>query len=135
MSSLVPFVWAAGVAHLGIAAANFVLPAKLRYRENLSKVSPIIRQIFIVHAAYIVGVLVIFGLLCFFCAPELVGGSRLGRFLSASLALFWLSRSAIQFFYYDPELKRQNRLADIAFRFVFLFLAGVFGLSAMVAPK
>jgi len=135
MNSLVPFVWAAGVVHLGIAAANFILPAKLRYRENLSKVSPMIRQIFIVHSAYIVGVLVGFGVLCFFFAHDLARSSRLGKFLGGFISLFWLSRSVIQFFYYDSELKRQHRLADVAFTLAVLFLGGVFAVAALGAVK
>jgi hypothetical protein len=41
----------AGLLQFIIAAANFFAPAKFRYRENLAKVSPIIRQIFTVHSA------------------------------------------------------------------------------------
>lgn len=104
MNSLVPFIWAAGAAQLAIAAANFSLPARLRYRENAARMSPILQQISVVHWVYIAGVLVIFSGLCFFFAPQLASGSPLGRYLSATLAIFWLSRCVVQLFYYDKDL-------------------------------
>jgi len=48
--NLQSFIQLAGALQLITAAANFFLPAKLHYRENLAKVSPIIREIFTVHA-------------------------------------------------------------------------------------
>ena len=51
-------IWAAGIVQLFIALANFLLPRKLRYAENLTRVDTIIRQVFIVHSIYIVGMVV-----------------------------------------------------------------------------
>jgi len=131
MNSLVPYVWAAGAVQLAIAGANFFLPAKLRYRENISRISPILRQISLVHWVYIVWVLVIFSGLCFFFAPQLASGSTLGRYLSAMLALFWLSRCVVQLFYYEKELRRQNRLADTVFLLAFFYLGAVFATATI----
>jgi hypothetical protein len=131
MNSLVPYVWAAGAVQLGIVAANFFLPAKLRYRENYSKVSPILRQISLVHWIYIVAVLLIFTGLCFFFAPQLAGGSPLGRYLSATLAVFWLSRCAVQLFYYERELRRHNRIFDTPFLLAFFYLGAVFAAATI----
>ena len=78
MTDLVPYLWGAGGIQLAIAAANLVLPRKLRYAENLRRVEPIIRQVFIVHSVYIVYVLVAFAVICFAFAPELAGATRLG---------------------------------------------------------
>jgi hypothetical protein len=131
MKNLIPFIYAAGALHLLIASANFFLPKKLRYAENLAKVAPIIRQVFIIHSIYIVMMLVFFAALCFAFAPELAGDSRLGTFLSAFLALFWLPRVGIQLFYYDASLKRQNRLAHFVFVAIFIYLAAVFSIAAL----
>ncbi len=73
----------------------------------------------------------VFAALCFFFAPELVGGDRLGRFLSAVMAIFWLARAPVQLLYYDAELRRQNRLVDAAFSLTALFLGGVFAVAAL----
>jgi len=40
----------AALVQILIAASNFYLPRKLKYQENLERVAPIIRQIFVVHS-------------------------------------------------------------------------------------
>jgi len=49
MRWMIPLLWAAGGVQLAIIAANFVLPKKLSCRENLARVSPMIRSVFLVH--------------------------------------------------------------------------------------
>ena len=77
MNLLVPAIQMAGVIHLLIAAANLFVPRKLQYSENLSRVSPIVRQIFIVHSIFIVFVVIEFGVACLAFAPELASGPPL----------------------------------------------------------
>jgi hypothetical protein len=131
MTEFVPWIWVAGGLQLLIASANIVLPKKLAYRENLSRVSPIVRQVFIVHSVYIVLLLVAFALLCFLFASELAGASGIGRFLSGLLAVFWLLRAVIQIFYYDPEVKAGNPAAHVAFSLAVTFLGGLFLIVAL----
>lgn len=78
MRSPLAWVWIAGVVQVAIIAANFVLPRKLRCRENLASVSPIIREVFVVHWVYIVFVLGIFASLCFWFAPDRRTAAPLG---------------------------------------------------------
>jgi len=131
MGHLIPWLWAAGAVQLVVIAANFVLPKKLGCRENLVRVSPMIREVFIVHWVYIVLVLGIFTSLCFWFAPELAGASRLGRYLSAVIAVFWLLRVPIQLFFYDPELRKRNRFGDVIFLVAFSNLGIVFSVAAL----
>src|SRR5437773_658962 len=88
MRALVPLLWLAGLVQVAIASANLFLPAKLKYRDNLARVSPIIRQIFVVHSVYIVGVVLLFAVLTFGFAGELASGRGLGRFLAAAISVF-----------------------------------------------
>ena len=131
MRHLIPWLWAAGAVQLLILGANFVLPKKLSCRENLARVSPMIREVFIVHWVYIVLVLGIFTSLSFWFAPELAGASRLGRYLSAVIAVFWLLRVPIQLFFYDSELRRLNRFGDVVFLIAFSYLGVVFSVAAL----
>ena len=131
MRPLIDCIWAAGAIHLVILAANFVLPRKLQCRENLARVSPMIREVFIVHWVYIALILGILASLCFWFAPELAGGSHLGRFLSAAIAAFWLGRVPVQLFFYDPAIRRRNRAGDIFFLLAFSYLGLVFGIAAL----
>jgi hypothetical protein len=123
-------LWIAGLVELAIAFANFTLPRKLKYQENLSHVTPMVRQIFAVHSAYIVGVVLLFAVITFGFTADLVGGQGLGRFLAAAMALFWFCRVPIQLFYYDPVLRRDNRMGDIAITVALLFLAGTYATAA-----
>jgi hypothetical protein len=123
-------IWGAGFIHLGIVVANFPLPGRLRVRERLAGVPSYIRQIFYVHWVYIVIVVGMFGALCFGFARELAGGSRLGRFLSGFLCAFWSLRIVLQLFYYDREIRRENRILDLLYLGSLVVLVAVFGVAA-----
>jgi len=127
---LLVWIQIAGAVQLAIGLANLPLASRLQYRKNLAGASEIVRQIFYVHAAYIVLVVLGFAALSLLFPDELVSGRPLGRFLSTFLAIFWLLRVPIQLFYYPVEIRRQNRLADVIFTVAFAFLAIVFGLAA-----
>jgi hypothetical protein len=130
MRVLLQLLWLAGFVQLAIAFANVFLPAKLDYKENLSRVSPIIRQIFVVHSVYIVGVVLLFAVLTIGFTAELASGHGLGRFLATAIAIFWLFRAPVQLLYYDASLRRENRWGDIAFTAAALFLTATYGAAS-----
>jgi hypothetical protein len=134
MNPLEKLLWFAAIVQLGMVLANFYLPSKLRYRENLSRVAPMIREIFVVHAAYIVAIVFLFAVLTLRFTRELASGHGLGQFLAASISLFWLCRVPLQLFYYDSEIRRANRAGDIAMIAALLFLATAYGAAAL-APN
>lgn len=120
----------AGLIQIAEAAANLALPPKIHMRENLARVQPIIRQIFLVHWFYVLFTLVTFGVACLLYAPELAAGRGLGRFFAAALCVFWALRVPIQLVYFDRQFRRANRLADVAFTFAGVFLTIVFAFAA-----
>jgi len=134
VGSLVMLLKMAGVVQIVIAFANFALPGKLKYRDNLERVSPIIRQIFIVHSGYIVGVLLLFATISLRFARELASGRGLGSFLAVAIAVFWLARVPLQLFYYDATVRRTNRAGDVAFTAATMFLALIYT-AAAIAPR
>ena len=131
MRILLMCLWMAGVVQLAIASANLFIPKKLNYRENLARVAPIIRQIFVVHSVYIVGVVLLFAVVTFSFTTELASGRGLGRFLATGMAIFWLFRAPVQLLYYDESLRRTNRLGDVAFTSAALFLTITYGAAAL----
>lgn len=131
MRILTTALWIAGAIELAIAFANFVLPRKLKYQENLSRVSPIVRQIFVVHSGYIVGVVLLFAVTTLGFTADLASGRGLGRFLAFAMALFWLSRVPVQLFYYDATLRRDNRMGDVAITLALLFLGVTYAAAAL----
>jgi len=130
---MVRAIWGAGLVHVGIILANIPLPGRLRVRERLAGIPRFVRQIFYVHWIYIVIVLGMFASLCFGFARELAGGSGLGRFLSAFMAGFWLLRIVLQVFYYDREVRRENRGMDSLYLVALGVLVVVFGIVAVRA--
>jgi hypothetical protein len=124
-------IWGAGMAHVGIMAANIPLPGRLRVRDRLAGVPTFLRQIFYVHWIYIVIVLGLFAGLCFGFARELSGASALGRFLSGFMAGFWLLRILLQVFYYDREVRRENRGLDMMYVGALIVLVVIFGMAAI----
>jgi len=123
-------IWGAGFVHVGIIAGNVPLPGRLRVRERLANVPRFIQQIFYVHWIYIVIVVGMFAALCFGFARELAGGAGLGRFLSGFVCAFWLLRIVLQVFYYDREVRRENRVLDALYLGSLAVLVSVFGVAA-----
>ena len=135
MNILIPYIWAAGGVHLLLVIGSVFLPSKLKYRASLSNASPIVRQIFLVHHVFIALVLLGFSGLCFFFAPELSSANPLGKFLSGFIAIFWLLRIVVQTCYYDPDVKKQYPLANVAYTLIFVYLASVFSLATLGIVK
>ncbi len=130
-SLVLALVFVAGVVQLFIVAANFFAPRMLGYRESLAGAAPLVRQVFTVHALFIVLVLAAFASACFLFTPELAGASRLGRALSTFLAAFWGLRFVLQLAYYDRNVRRHHRAFDALFVTAFATLAAAFSLAAL----
>ena len=120
----------AGIMLCGLTMANFVAAKRFRYRENLAGSEVMVRQIFHVHCAYIIAIIVALALLCLGW-PGLLLEVGMGRVLSGFFGLFWLSRVLVQMIYYDKETRRLNRGWDVFFLGVFLALAAIFTLAAL----
>ena len=131
---LVLWLWVAGAIQMAIVFSNAVLPAKLNVRAGMASVPRFLRQVFIVHWIYIVLTVSLFSLLCFFFGGDLAGGSRLGRFLCMAVGMFWGLRLPLQLFYYDAELRRRNRVLDLAYVLALVALIAIFGTAAL-APR
>jgi hypothetical protein len=128
-------IWGAGAVHvgivLGLGVANSPLLGRWRVGERLAGVPRFLRQIVYVHWAYILIVVGMFAALCFGFAADLAGGSGLGRFLSGFMAGFWLLRIGLQVFYYDEQLRRENRGMDLLYVVSLIVLVGIFGMAAL----
>ncbi|MGE5326180.1 MAG: hypothetical protein ACM3NO_04020 [Deltaproteobacteria bacterium] len=130
MNPLVPLIWIAGVVHVMLLLANAVVPQKLDYRRNLERVSPIIRQVFVLHTIFILLTVTAFAALCFFYAPALAAGTGVARAISGFIALYWLLRLTLQFLYVDKQTRRANRLGDWAYSLAIFSIGAVFALAA-----
>ena len=126
MTPLIAAIWVAGGIQLVIAAANLEVARALDYRANLARLSPMVGQVFVVHAVYIVLVILWFSALCLVFAAQLASGDPLGRFLTGGLAAFWGLRAGIQLLFYDKTVRKDHRLQDVAFLAACALLTGIF---------
>jgi hypothetical protein len=126
MTPLIVAIWVAGAVQLAIAAANLEVARKLDYRANLARLTPIVAQVFLAHAAYIVLVILWLSSLCLVFARELASGDPLARFLTGGLAAFWGLRAIIQLTFYDRQVRKDHRLQDVAFLAACALLTGIF---------
>jgi hypothetical protein len=131
MNRLEPYFWVAGVLQWLVAASNVYAARIFRYRQEMAKVSPFVREVFVVQNVYIMATVATFGVLCLRFAPDLAGRTPLGTFLSGSLAIFWGGRIAIQLFFYDRDVKRARPVAHLAFLATFVYLCGLFAAAAL----
>ena len=130
---LVLWLWVAGAIQMAIVLSNAVLPARLNVRTGMASVPRFLRQVFAVHWTYILLTVSLFSLLCLFFARDLASGSKLGRFLCIGMGVFWGLRLPLQLFYYDAELRRQNRALDVAYVLALVVLVAIFGAAALAA--
>lgn len=114
----------AGVCHFGLLVASFSVPRVLRWKEELARVSPLTRQLVLVHGAFIVLTIVGFGCITLLAGEELLDGSRLSAAVTGFIGLFWLARLVVQVFYFEagPWLTTSGR--RIGYRLLTLFFLG-----------
>jgi len=120
----------AGALLLLLAAAHPFFPKQLGWKEDLSKLTLLNRQIFLVHVGFIVLSLVLFGALALFFAADLIAPSRLAAAVLFGLTLFWGLRLLTQQLIYDRSLWRGNRrntVLHILASLLWTYLTVVFG--------
>lgn len=122
-----------GILHLGILLASALVPKVLDWRASLQKLDGLLRQLVWVHGAFIVLVILGFGLLSVLYSHELAGGTPLARGVCFLIAFFWAARLMVQFLVFDakPYLKSWFlKLGYHGLTVVFFFLVVVFSMAA-----
>ena len=104
---------AVGVLMAMLVVVNFVVPGRFNWREELSRVSLINRQIFIAHTVFIVLVVALTSALLLTSAEALLAPGPLSRAILLGLTIFWGLRMLMQWFFYSPQVWRGNRLHTV----------------------
>ncbi len=129
------YVRIGGVLQLGILIASALVPSVLDWRAQLRPLDKLFRQLIWVHGAFIVLVIVGFGVLSILLAGPMTDGSPLARGVCALIAFFWTARLAVQFFVFDARPYLTRPLLAIGYRGLtatFLYLSIAFGLAAVL---
>lgn len=119
----------AGVMQLGLLSAAAVLPGKLEWRKQLDLLSPLVRQLFVVYAIYVVSMIAALGAISLGLADVLVGGTVLARCVASFIALFWTGRLLLQFFVFDTKPYITSRLYALGYHALtvtFIYLSATF---------
>ena len=119
-----------GVIMAVLVVVNLFVPGRLRWREELARVSLVNRQIFQVHTLFIVLILAMFGLLLLTSADALLEPTRLSRLILGGLTIFWGLRLLTQWFYYSPAIWRGDRFNTVmhgVFSVAWVYVTAVLG--------
>ena len=128
---MIRFIQGAGVLHFLVAGANFFAARLFRYRDNMNRVEPFVREVFWVQNGFIVLTTLALGALCLRLPRELLNGSAISRSISGFGCLFWALRLIVQLGFYDVATKRRFPIAHWMFTLLFVFLTLVFGIAAL----
>jgi hypothetical protein len=92
-----------GVLLMALAVLHFYFPKYFSWKQELTKLTLINRQIMYVHSFFIAFAVFLVGLLCITSAHELIE-TALGKRISLGIGVFWCARLIIQFFGYSSKL-------------------------------
>lgn len=116
-----------GLLHFVILIASAMTPSVLDWRTNLATLHPFLRRLFWVYGAFIVLIIISFGMLTLFRADDLASTNPLARSLCTMIAIFWLARLGVQFFVFDARPFLTTTFRRVGYHgLTFLFSALVF---------
>ena len=113
---------------IALAAIHIIFPKYFNWKQELSSLSLINKQMMQVHSFFIALTVFLMGLLCLTCSEELIG-TVLGKRISLGLGIFWAIRLVIQFFGYSPKVWRGKAFettVHILFSILWVYLSVIF---------
>jgi len=108
----------AGGLLLLLSAAHGEFGRYFGWKQELSRVSLLTRQMFLVHTFFIALIVALLGSLSLFCTDALLTPGPLSRAVLAGMCVFWLFRLVFQWFVYSWDIWRGRRF--------YTFMHGVF---------
>jgi hypothetical protein len=117
-----------GFCLIGLGLIHVIFPKQFNWKEELSSLSIINREMMYIHTLFIAFMLVLMGVLCVTSATELTS-TLLGKRISLGLGMFWLLRLLVQFFGYSSKTWRGKTLettVHVLFSFFWTYLSVVF---------
>jgi hypothetical protein len=91
-----------GYCLIMIGLVHAIFPKQFNWKQELSSLSLINREMMYVHTFFIAFTLLLLGVLCLTSSTELVE-TTLGKRISLGLGIFWIVRLYIQFFGYSSK--------------------------------
>lgn len=120
-----------GVLLMLLALLHVIFPKYFKWKDELSLVSHVNRQMMYVHAFFIAFIVFLIGVLCLTSATELTT-TNFGKRISLGLGIFWATRLLFQFFGYSSLLwkgKKFETTIHVLFSILWTYLSAVFFLA------
>lgn len=133
MTTIEFLIVGAGLGQLVLVVAGTCVPFALNWKESLSPLDPLNRQLFKTYGGYILGTNLFFAILCLGDPSALSDGSFLAKALSIYLTLYWIVRIVLNFTYFNRSYAPQTWWAtagENTLLIVFSYLVGVYGYAA-----
>jgi hypothetical protein len=111
-----------------LALAHGIFPRYFNWKQELSALSLVNRQIMYVHSFFIALMVLLIGLLCLTSSGELLS-TALGKRISLGIGLFWGVRLAMQLVGYSSKIwkgKAFETAMHILFSFFWAYLTTIF---------
>jgi hypothetical protein len=111
-----------------LAMLHLIFPKYFKWKQELSSLNLINRQIMYVHTFFVAFGVFLMGLLCVTSPADLLN-TPLGKRMSLAFGLFWLVRLYIQFFGFSSKLWKGKSFetgVHILFSFFWIYLITVF---------
>jgi len=88
---------------LGLAVLSLCLPRILNWKADIERMSLLVREVFEIHSWFIALTLVIWAVLTWQFAPEMVQHpTAMSRWLCGAIGIFWGIRCVLQWLHYSP---------------------------------
>ena len=120
-----------GILLIVLAFVHVTFPRYFNWKQELSSLSLINKQIMHVHSFFIAFVVFLMGILCITSSKELMG-TILGKKICLGLAVFWTARLLIQFLWYSVKLwrgKTFETIIHVLFSILWIYLSVIFILT------
>ena len=117
-----------GILLIVLALIHIGFPRYFKWKEELSSLSIMNRQMMYVHSSFIAFTVFLMGLLCLTSSSELIG-TVLGKRISLGFGIFWTARLFIQFFGYSNKVwkgKTFKTTIHILFSLFWTYLSAIF---------
>ncbi len=127
-----------GVVMASLVVVNLIVPRRFHWREEMSRLSLLNRQIFQAHNVFLILTLALFSALLLTCGPALLEPTRLSRAVLAGLTIFWGLRMLMQWCFYSPLIWRGHRFNTVmhyVFSVTWVYVTTVFGAALWVTLK
>ena len=111
-----------------LALIHIVFPKYFNWKQELSSLSIVNRQMMQVHTFFIALIVLLIGILCLTSGTELIE-TKLGKRISLGLSVFWTMRLGVQFFGYSVSIwkgKTFETTIHILFCFMWAYFSIIF---------